>query len=354
VTSGLAQSQGTRQFALAAGQTADVGLGQVEARAGESCWSTVRVVLAEDERPENDRVQAAGLARIGSEPDAFGYTYQSTQEPDTTAFDWIDATAGTRLTGWLPNSDEGYVSCRLPFRFPYYEQGLEQVNVFTNGCLETDTWRYHYNESLPCRGRNRIAVWWDDLDLRAAGAVYQYNDPLGEFTVFAWFDVPRFRYPDQTETFEVVLYRNGVIRYNYLHLTGTLTSNTIGIQGREGLQGGHLQYAFNGAPARHIVSDSVSVVFYPVPRVNQEDLPRGRREPAWRIPSPWHGSELVLPAVTQPGQVTIFEMTGRRVREYDMAIGSRTVSLSGLANGVYLVRLQSPDLDLKQKLVLAR
>jgi hypothetical protein len=333
---------GRTRVALDPGEMLRIELGSVAA--SEKIYTVaVNTALSGDENAANDTMRARVEARIGSRPDGFGYTCQSSQEPDTIGCDWIDATRGAAISGWFPNADDGYVRRRLPFKFRYYGQDLDEVTVCTNGCLETDTFRFHFNESLPGRGQNRIAVWWDDLDLRQAGTVWQYDDPLGQYAVFAWDGVPRFRYPEECETFEAVLYRSGTIRFNYRRLRGDLASNTIGIQGKLGAGGWFQRYVFNGFPASHIVADSVSVVFVP-PEVWASEAPAlTTKQPGWQLPAPCRQDALVLPEWLNQGTAQLFDRTGKLVRAKTVHRQGEALLLQGLSAGIYFVRVKGPD-----------
>lgn len=299
---------------------------------------TASVSLTGDENPYNDTLRTRVEVRLGSDPDGFGYIYESTQEPgDTVQFFWIDPTAGTPVTDWSPNADDGYSVRNLPFTFRYYNQYLNTINICTNGFLETSTLTNFSNTSFPTEITNQIAGWWDDLDLRSAGRVYQYNDPSGQFVVFAWVNVPRYNAPTETQTFEIVLYRNGVIRFNYLSMNGTLNSSTVGIQGLNGSNNWYHQYLYNGVPANHIVDDSVAIIFYYPPYLGTEETttPEVRNS---RLPTIFAGPELEVPAEFHRGRITIYDVSGSML---NAVTGTRRLNLQHLPFGVYLIRLEN-------------
>jgi hypothetical protein len=177
-------------------------------------------------------------------------------------FQWVDATQGTPITNWTPNPDDGYAVLSLPFPFPYYDETLSAITVCSNGFLETSTITLYENLPLPCPDiTNLIAPFWDDLALSVAGTVYQYSPPDLSSFVIAFIDVARYDPPQELQTFEVVLFPDGRIRFNYRAVNGNRVSNTVGIQGDEGNNEWYLQYVANGAPAQHVVRDSVSILF---------------------------------------------------------------------------------------------
>jgi len=228
-------------------------------------------------------------------PDGWGYHYLSTQDPgDTVAFEWIDASVGTLITNWVPNADDGYVTLSLPFNFPYYDQELVTIRVGVNGLLGITAPTLYQNTALPNRQvTHLIAPFWDDLYV-GDGSVYYYDPPDHSFFAVEYFNIPRFDTPTDHETFEMLFYPDGRIRFNYLDVNGVTNSNTIGIQGGQGDGNWYLQYAFNGNPAGHVVRDSVSVLFY----ARHFDHDVGITELV--RPAPW-----VAPGSIQPVQVRV-------------------------------------------------
>jgi hypothetical protein len=196
-------------------------------------------------------------------PDGYGYYYLSTQDPgDTVTFQWIDATAGTHITNWTPNPDDGYAIINIPFEFPYYGQPISSIKVGVNGLLANTSPTEYMNTALPNHTLvNLIAAFWDDLYL-ASGGVYYYEPADHSCFVIEYLKLGRFDTPTDLETFEIVMYPDGRLRFNYLDVNGVVSSNTVGIQGQQGANNWYLQYACNGSPAPHVVRDSTSVLFY--------------------------------------------------------------------------------------------
>jgi hypothetical protein len=235
------------------------------------------------------------LSPAAQGPDGYGYYYLSTQDPgDTLTFQWIDATPGTHITNWTPNPDDGYATINLPFDFPYYDQALPSIKVGINGLLASTSPTEYTNTALP-NGTlvNLIAPFWDDLYL-ASGGVYYYEPADHSCFVIEYLKLARFDTPTDLETFEIVMYPDGRLRFNYLDLNGVVNSNTVGIQGQQGANNWYLQYACNGSPAPHVVRDSTSVLFY-APHHDHDVGVTG-------IVSP---GPYVAPGSTHPVQVTV-------------------------------------------------
>ncbi len=182
-------------------------------------------------------------------PDAFGYTYKDSDEPSGgPAFNWLDIRpVGTQI-GALTGDDQNGGPLPIGFSFPFYGSTFTSFRVctngwvsFTNGTLTTFT-----NTGLPNNGatvpENMLAAFWDDLNFNSSPRAYYHSD--GTRLVIQFQDVSRFLDSTHPNTFEIILYPNGRIVYQYLSVTATtLNSHTVGIQ-NAGRDDG-LQVAFN-------------------------------------------------------------------------------------------------------------
>ncbi len=250
-----------------------VNYGQFTPSANKIYYVIVNTDLADDANRSNDTMKARARTTPASNPDSAGYFYESTHNSiygDTVSYNWFDASSQIELTGWTPSADDGNVKVALPFVFPYYGQSLCSVYVNTNGFLQyptTFTSQSVANQPLPYGSINNfIGVLWDDLDLRNVytprGKVYQYNDPNNEFVVFQWDTVPRYNQTAQRNTFQIILYKDGRIKYQYKRVsTNAQTSSTIGIQAGNGSGNRYLQYNYNGSPSSHIPTTGTAILF---------------------------------------------------------------------------------------------
>lgn len=269
----------------------------------------------EDQNPDNDTAWQRCRTNSASQPDAFGYVYKSTQEPDSITFNWYDTTGGTTLTNWSPNPDDGVSTRTLPFPFFYYGSSITQVNVSTDGFIQTTALPCPRNQPLPfpLLG-NVIAPFWDDLTLREGGRVVENRTP--DAVVYTWCDIPRYNAPTESFTFQVVLRSSGNIEFNYLRLTGNRTSSTIGIQGRDGSWGRYLEYLYDASPAEHVPDDSVSIIFYRAFSA-LADTPPGSFTPRFCLstPSICAGGTLAISLIgaEDVSAIHVFDITGRRV-----------------------------------------
>jgi subtilisin family serine protease len=168
-------------------------------------------------------------------PDLFGYRWKDSDEPGGPAFAWTDiAGVGTPIAG-LTGDDQNAGPVAIGFPFPFYGGSFSSVRVTTNGWLSfTNTTTDFSNDPVPNTGapENLIAPFWDDLDFRGAVHAHSYND--GTRFIVQWTDVDRHSTTELPSpahlTFQAILYPNGRIVFQYLTVSGFLTSATIGTQ----------------------------------------------------------------------------------------------------------------------------
>jgi subtilisin family serine protease len=183
-------------------------------------------------------------------PDLFGYTWRDSDEPGGPAFSWIDITgSGTPLA--LFGDDATIVGVPIGFNFPFYGANFPTVNVSTNGFLSfTSSSAQFSNVPLPSpfAPANLVAVLWDDLYV-GGSSVFAYHD--SSKCVISWVSVTELgsAYP---MTFEVILWPDGRIRYQYLYATNYWSQDaTVGIQNGTATDGltvesDNLTYLHNG------------------------------------------------------------------------------------------------------------
>jgi len=182
-------------------------------------------------------------------PDRFGYTWI-----DTATYDWKDATSGGTQV-FTSQDDAISASIPLSMTFPYYENTYTHVRIGTNGVIG-------FNDSLEENSASQlnlimpldfeypqdfIAPFWGDLwgGLSVSGGVWYKADAGGNYFVIEWYQVSHLS-GAAVLTFEVVLYSNGDIVFQYAELTNPPASVTIGIEDQDGVNG--LQYLYNSGP----------------------------------------------------------------------------------------------------------
>ena len=192
-------------------------------------------------------------------PDVFGYTYKDSDEAGGPAFSWVDIRpVGTLIT--MSGDDTNTGPFPIGFNFPFYGQTFSSFRVCTNGFISfTSTQNTFTNSTLPNTASatppNLLAAFWDDLHFLTLNRAWYYND--GTRLIVQFQDVPR-RNETPTNTFEIIIYPNGTVVYQYLSMNAVLkNSATIGIQNAAKNDG--LQVVFNA----NYVKDNLAVRFRP-------------------------------------------------------------------------------------------
>ncbi|MBN2548415.1 MAG: hypothetical protein JXB15_04610 [Anaerolineales bacterium] len=202
-----------------------------------------------DGKPLNDFIAEPVAPSPTGGPDVYGYTWEQVTPS------WKDATSGTTLFA-SGADDETLGPYNIGFTFPYYELSPTQFWVGSNGLLgfnDSIEEFTHGVTNLPIifdvAPTAFLAPFWDDLSVGGgynSGRVYYKTgwDGLGQYLVIEWHQVTRLGSLD-TLTFEVVLYQNGTILFQYQTLNGVLDSATIGIEDGDDSDG--LLYLYNEA-----------------------------------------------------------------------------------------------------------
>lgn len=182
-------------------------------------------------------------------PDGGGYRWIDSDEPGGPAYNWFEISSiGTRINTWTSGTaDDGSVILPMPFTFTYYETGYTQLKVCTNGWLSFDiasTSNAFSNTAIPATAVPNLAVYgfWDDLDLRTSGSVYYYHDAPNNRYIVEWKDVPHYS-SGGLYTFQIMLYSDGRVYYQYQSMAVSTNSATIGTENQGGTTG--LQVVYN-------------------------------------------------------------------------------------------------------------
>ncbi len=161
--------------------------------------------------------------------DTYGHMWIDSDEPNGPTFDWIDISlTGTPLTLTGNNSISQKITIGFPFSF--YGFNYNDLRVCTNGWLSFTTFSVAYNNfALPSNlaPRAMIAPLWDDLTFLANSKVFFQN--LGNKLVITYEDVYRVT-GEGPYTFQVVLFDNDNIVFQYLDLQTLVEEYTVGIQ----------------------------------------------------------------------------------------------------------------------------
>lgn len=181
-------------------------------------------------------------------PDAFGYKWIDSDEPNGPAYNWIEINGvGTRLD----ISDDGTSGAvGIGFTFNYYGVDYTSIYVGANGALSFTGGSFSStNPTLPNTSapNSVVAPFWDDLRTAyggGSGNIYYYSDTANGRFIVEWDRV--YRYGTTTpETFQVIFKQNGIILFQYANMQGTLNSATIGIENPAGNTGCLVAYNSN-------------------------------------------------------------------------------------------------------------
>jgi hypothetical protein len=193
--------------------------------------------------PEGDPIRSI---RAYYSPDGGGKWYTATATSDTittnlnamptyivgtTSLNWLDITStGTPVA---LGDDTLAGPFNLGFSLSSFERPATKFWISSNGwlALSSPFGSTYQNVCLPSASApaNLVAPFWDDLNPGVGGQVY-YRQVDADTMVVEFYQVPRFSGVGNY-TFEVVLKRDGTVTFQYLTMTGTLDSATIGVQG---------------------------------------------------------------------------------------------------------------------------
>ena len=121
----------------------------------------------------------------------------------------------------------------LPFSFTFYGAEYSRVFLSSNGLLSFDSGNADPYDAAGLAGRLAIAPLWDDLrtDARQDDDIYVFQ-PDADSVGFRWQAVT---YADNKDAnIEIILHRDGRIRFNYAKQSGSLYG-TIGISKGDGI-----------------------------------------------------------------------------------------------------------------------
>lgn len=204
---------------------------------------------------ENDFRVGSPIHFNSGGPDSFGYQWRDSDDPGGPEFAWEEISGiGTQITGL--GDDDNVGPFNLGFPFSFYGNEFNSIYFCTNGWLSfTSTLTQFWNEPLPSQfaPENLVAPFWDDLNFYIGGSAYYYSD--GNRFIVEYKGVYHIA-GGGPYTFEVILYPNGRILYQYLSMGMPVDGSTVGIQNADKSMG--LEIAFNTS----YVHDSLATLIY--------------------------------------------------------------------------------------------
>jgi hypothetical protein len=176
------------------------------------------------------------VSEPASRSDAFGYTWITSAEPGGPPYNWIDATDGSALG----LGDDTAANIALPFSFSFYTSTATLLRVGNNGGVLVNATSGdvgYSNAALASAPDDFLAPFWDDIDSQSGDVYWKVAGAAPHRQLIVeWFNRPHYHNAGSA-TFEMVLYENGDILYQYQDVDfGDPTVNngasaTIGIRG---------------------------------------------------------------------------------------------------------------------------
>ncbi len=225
-----------------------------------------------------------GMGRATGGPDAFGYTFTDSAEPDGPTFSWIDIT-GTGTAAALADDDE--VAVPMGFNFDFYGTTYTDAYASSNGYVSfiAGLGGDFTNDCPFLAGTSPdeiVAPYWDDLDPGDDGASLYFETlpvcPIGAggmCTVVSWVDFDFFPgdgTPGGTAgSFQTIFFDNGQILHQYADgFLGDGASSTVGISSDHVDMGNSLQYQCDSAGT---ITPGLAIEFSPIAAPGTLEVP---------------------------------------------------------------------------------
>jgi hypothetical protein len=181
---------------------------------------------------------------MGGGPDAFGYTWI------TSTYNYISATDGTALN----LGDDGEANIVLPFPFTFYGVTSTDLRIGNNGAALFNVIAGDVstaNAAMSSAPNYFIAPFWDDIDSDTGNVYWKtVGTAPNRKVVVEWYNRPHYSNVGSA-TFEMILFENGNIQYQYLDTDFGNASYNFGASATSGIRGADaansLQYSFNQA-----------------------------------------------------------------------------------------------------------
>ena len=215
-------------------------------------------------------------AQTSGGPDAYGYTWRDSNDPNGPSFDWVDiTTSGTLVTGLTDDNATAFISMD-GMSFHYYWNDITKLIIGSNGWIGFSLASNiaHCFPTMPTAGGSAdhfLAPMMTDLLISQPGfnadVYYYYDQPNDRYIVSyvgaPWWNVNAPGYLG-SNTFQVILSaQDSSITYQYLDVDQVNLNNQVGcdqdlIIGIENLTGGiGLQVYQEVVPA-----DNYAIKFY--------------------------------------------------------------------------------------------
>jgi Trypsin-like peptidase domain len=182
----------------------------------------------------------------GGGPDAFGYTWKSSDDPGGHVFSWINTSVYAVDVVDAMNDDNVIGPLNLGFSFPWYGNLYSQLYIGSNGIVgfASPGMQSSSNSTLPSNVLpNGVIAWlWDDLDPDnlVNGNGHTYYDTAAGRCVISFYNYPEFQAgAGDVITAQLVLKPDGSVLLQYYTIGGgfDVSNCTVGIENADGTDG---------------------------------------------------------------------------------------------------------------------
>ena len=166
-------------------------------------------------------------------PDEIEYEWRDNDEGDGPGYGWIDVSHREGVVEVEMGNDVNRGPFDLGFEFNYYDNVYTSIRMCSNGWASfTSTRNYYSYENFGELPANRapdnfLGVAMSDWDPRGGGEYYFWSDE--DMAVLSWVDVPHFAV-DGTWTFQIILFANGLIKFQYEETGAPDGRQLVGVQ----------------------------------------------------------------------------------------------------------------------------
>ncbi len=133
----------------------------------------------------------------------------------------------------LSLSDDGSINVALPFTFEFYDANFTSVNVGANGYISFIDDALLTSGLIPATGagyRYIVAPFWGNLQPASGGGSGTIAvKSSGYYWTVAWTDIIYFSSGPTVGTFQITLYQNGDIVFNYDYINSTTSGYVCGL-----------------------------------------------------------------------------------------------------------------------------
>lgn len=179
--------------------------------------------------------------------------------------EWVDISE-TGISSGIQDDDDMRGPFDLGFSVSFFDQTYTSVYMCSNGWATfTENWAAYSNQTLPDFEEPHCAAYafWDDLYPPSGGQYLYYPDEVNDRFILSWLDVPHISDDTELYSFQIIIYANGNIQYNYLSISDGAIGNSScssGLENETSELGLEICYDGSGTPP---VSESSILIVQP-------------------------------------------------------------------------------------------